>query len=444
MKSFILKSVLFLVIATFLTNCTNSDKFESISPELKTYSLTTNKTVSSLVLTATATPTIYLSDDVIEAYVNSNDATGNFYKSISCQDILSTSGTPVGFSLSIDKSALFGNGFTSGRKIYIKLKGLAIAKVFGTTQIGLIDPTDATKITGISELEYQNFVFPSSTIVDENSLVRHVSLTNAALDINQNTLLEIDNVQFADNSLARTYFDIDSGGFATNHDIVDVTGGTTRYCRVSQYCQFSANSVPSGRGSIRGIMSKYNTDYQFTVRNEGDFKLNNPRIYLFNGTLTENFTSFAVNQLAFANYLDFSTEGTKKWKIVSGALEMSAYSGNVEKNKAYFLVPVDMTVASTIKFDLKVGFFANSLGLKVYRTTNFVPGMKIKDATLYDISTSFSVAFPTANATLTNLTYNIPATVTGNGYFVFEYTGTNISTGPPVTTTVDIDNIIVN
>ena len=123
---------------------------------------------------------------------------------------------------------------------------------------------------------------------------------------------------------------------------------------------------------------------------------------------------------------------------------MSSFSGETERNKTYFIVPVDMTAASTFKFDIKAGFYTNGLGLKVYSTADYVPGMKISDATLFDITTSFSLPTGSTTSFASSGTYNIPSTVTGNGYFVFEYTGTNISTAPPVTTTVDIDNIVIN
>ena len=312
-------------------------------------------------------------------------------------------------------------------------------------QIGLVDPSDPTKLTGISGTVLAKYLFPSDVIVDESTLVRHMSLAAAASDAVQNTLIEIDNVEFADNSIARTYFDIDSGGYATNHDIVDATiGGTSRYLRISQYAHFASHQVPAGRGSIRGVMTKYSSDFQFIVRSEADFHLTDPRTYTFVSTLNETFSSFVTGQVNFPNYLNFSPVGTKKWQVKSGALEMSAYSGNLERNKAYFLIPVDMTAASTFKFDIKAGFYTNGLGLKIYRTADYVPGMKISDATLYDITTSFTL--PTASTTsfASSGTYNIPSTVTGNGYFVFEYTGTNILTGPPVTTTVDLDNIVIN
>lgn len=459
MKKFIFKISTLLVIMVSISSCTKSDNFNSVAQEVPTYNLTTTKTVAQIQALAPIIPSnnnptgsallvqpyTFTTDEIIEAYVTSTDAGGTFYKSISLQDVQAATSTPIGFSISADQTMLFQRGFFSGRKTYINLNGLSIGIVYGSLQIGILDQASSTGISGISGTVLAKYLFPSSTIVDESTLVRHMSLSNAASDNVQNTLIEIDNVEFADNSIARTYFDIDSGGYATNHDIVDATiGGTTRYCRISQYAPFSVNNVPSGTGSIRGVMTKYSSDFQFIVRIEGDFHLTNPRTYNFFGTLSENFSSFATNQVAFPSYLNFSPVGTKKWQIKSGALEMSAFGGSLEHNKTYFVIPVDMTAASTFKFDVKAGFYSNALGLKIYRTADYVPGMKISDATLYDITSNFTL--PTASTTSFSSSgiYNIPATITGNGYFVFEYTGTNIVTAPVLTTTVDIDNIVIN
>ncbi len=447
----IIKSLLFVTLTSLVfTACTDSDKtYKTETQQIQTYTLATNKTVAAIVAATSASPTLYTADDIIEAYVTSNDAAGNFYKSISFQTIPTDASAPIGFSVSVDKSMLFADGFTPGRKVYIKLNGLARGIVFGSMLIGVLDSSSSTGISGISKFDLNSFLFPSETIVSEDTFVRHMTLAQALNNANLNTLIEIDNTSFADNSIARTYFDVDNGGYATNHTIIDNTIGditptVNKYCRVSQYAPFSVGNVPSGRGSIRGVMTKYNSDYQFLVRQENDFKLTVARAYTFFSTLNESFATAVASQISFPKYLNFSPVGTKKWKIVSGALEMSSYSGAVEKSKAYFVVPVNMDAASTFKFDLKVSYFTNSTGFKVYRSSDYVPGMNIKNATLYDISSSLSQPMPSANATLTALTYNIPASITGNGYFIFEYSGTNISTGPPVTSTIDIDNIIVN
>lgn len=457
MNTKILKSILLITTSIFLFSCVNDDYTEPKS-NIKTYELSTTTTVSNVKVLAVnipdvnppinpplpkVLPTLYTADDIIEAYVTSSDETGNFYNSISFQTIPTNNSVPVGFSVSVDlKSAT--EGFIPGRKVYIKLKGLYVGNQFGSLKIGSLYENE---IGRIASYDWKNHLFLSSTIVAENTFVRTLTLTQAATDININTLVEIDNVQFADESLARTYYDKDNGGFATNHNIIDVNGGIPRFLRVSEFALFSSKSIPAGKGKIRGIMSRYKDDYQFLVRSDADVKLINPRNYNFSASFTENFESYAASQKAFPNYLNFDISGTKKWLIKPGNfLEMSSFGGSYEKNKTYFMVPVNMTDANTFTFQIKAAFY-NGSTLKIYRSTNFNPGTKISDATLADITSSFVLPNANTSSFASAGTYTIPTNVTGNGYFIFEYSGTNNpsgTAGPVLTTTIQIDNIVIN
>lgn len=444
MKKLITSLSIFALVLS-LTSCVEDDtNMNDAQTGIVAYDLTATKTVQQIAALATATPVEYTADDIIEAYVTSTDETGTFYNTICFQDIATNTSQPVGFSVSANFSS-YGKGFTPGRKAYIKLKGLYTAIVDGSLKIGTLYNG---AIGRISENEWQNYLFPSSTKISEDDMVRTVSLATAATNTNLNTLIEIENVQFADGSLARTYFDVDSGGSATNHNIVDITGGTTRFFRVSQYALFAYQNVPSGRGKIRGVMTKYSTDFQFIIRHQNDVKLTDPRTYTYGGSLTENFESYALNQKGFTKYLNFATSGTKDWivKSVNGSkcIQMSAFGGSLESNKSYMVVPVDFTAANSLTFQVDADFFSTAFGLKVYRTTDYVPGEKLSKATLYDISSSFS--FPSASTTTFSSagTYNIPSSLQGNGYFVFEYTGSNIAGTSLQTTNCNIDNIVIN
>jgi len=442
----IISSLAILALVFSFTSCVEDDtNMDNTETGIVTYEFTATKTVQQIVtFNNSSTPVAYTADDVIEAYVTSSDETGSFYNTICFQDIATNTSQAVGLSVSANFSS-YAKGFTPGRKAYIKLKGLYTAVVDGSLKIGTLYNGS---IGRISENEWQNYLFPSATKVSENNMARTVSLTTAATNANLNTLIEIDNVQFADGSLARTYFDVDSGGGATNHNIIDITGGTTRYFRVSKYALFAYQNVPSGRGKIRGVMTKYGADFQFIVRHQNDVKLTSPRSYTHVGSLSENFESAAVNQKGFANYLNFATSGTKDWivKSVNGSkcIQMSAYGGAQESNKSYFIVPVDFTAANALTFQVDADFFSTAFGLKVYRTTNYVPGEKLSNATLYEISSSFT--FPTGSTTAFTSagTYTIPTTVQGNGYFVFEYTGSNIAGSSLQTTNCNIDTIVIN
>lgn len=447
MKTRLIKSIAIFSLALGLFSSCVKDDSNVESPEsgIVTYEMTANKTLQDIVaFNNTGNPVEYTADDIVEAYVTSSDETGTFFNSISLQDIATNTSQPTGASVSVNLS-YFSKGFTPGRKIYIKMQGLYTAIVDGSLKIGALFEGSVGRI---SENQWQNHLFPSTTLVSEDNMVRTISLATAANNINLNTLIEIDNVQFADGSLGRTYFDIDSGGFATNHNIVDIAGGSTRFFRVSSFALFAYQNVPSGRGKIRGVMTKFGSDFQFLVRHQNDVKLINPRTYTFNASLNETFQSYAINQKGFANYLNFAELGTKDWLIKSvnssQCIQMSAFGGTLESNKSYFVVPVDFTAANSITFQVDADFFSTGLGLKVYRSMDYAPGKKMANSTLFDITSNF--VLPTANTTsfVSAGTYTFPTAVNGNGYIIFEYTGSNIS-GPALqTTNCNIDNIVIN
>ena len=369
MKTNLLKLVTVVAFISFFVSCSTVDKnVWNETSAIKTYELATTIPVSSV--SVTTTPTVYTTDDIIEAYVTSNDADGNFYKSISFQSVpTSVSTTPIGFSVSVNKAMLYADGFTPGRKVYIKLKGLAIAKVFGSMQIGIADSTTSTGIAGIEPTDYLNYLFPSSTVVDEETLVRHMTLANAGLDVNQNTLVEVDNVQFASSSLGRTLYDVNNGGYATNHTIVDSqNGGTPRIIRISQYATFSVDKVPSGSGNIRGVMTKYNSDYQFMIRQESDLKLTGPRQFM---------DDFATGIGAWTAY---SVTGNEVWTPSSYGnpsycATISGYAGGNKNNEDWLISPsIDFTgkTIGKLVFDSATKYTGNSL--QVYISTNYTSG----------------------------------------------------------------------
>lgn len=446
MKHTNFKIVLFLVMLTSLYSCVNDDKFTDEGISIKTYELVANKTVAEVNAAANVTiPTLYTADDIIEAYVTSSDETGNFFSTICFQTLPTASVKPIGFSVSANFKS-FGHGFTPGRKVFIKLKDLYVAQIDGSLKIGaLFVDNGVNEIGRISTFNWDKHLFPSNIIVSEEQLITTTTVATLNSIENLNILTEIDNVQFGDDALGRTLFDIDSGGGATNHVIIGVGTTSSSVLRTSSFSTFSRANVPAGRGKMRGVLNRFGTTYQFYVRTLNDFKLESPRVYTFSNSLNEGFQSFTNNQRIFSNYLNFSPIGTKDWQVRTGNhLEMSAFGGAVEQNKSYFLIPINMTAASTFTFQVRIQFYSNRTGLKVYRCMDYAPGMKISDATLFDISSSFSIPSASTTTFANAGTYNIPATVTGNGFFVFEYTGTSISAEPLVTTTVQIDNIVVN
>lgn len=450
--------VTILILATF-SSCVNSDEFgvPNLSNECVTIAKT--KEVSDITTLATATTVPYTASetvvDYIEAYVTSSDEGGNFYKSIS---MMSLDGLK-GFSMPVDNYNLYTE-FEPGRKVTIKLdKNRYFNKQHGSTVIGSSYNAGVGRISGV---EYKNVILRSCDDVDEISIVKNLTIAQAKNDQYLNMLIEFDAVQFTDASVGKKYFDatLNSIGGATNHEITDQFGNKV-IVRVSEFAVFASNAVPSKNGKIRGVMTKYNSDYQFMIRTLKDVDLTNDRLdidlyppivgtaLVYDTTLNEPFTSYTTtNQQIFPKYINDAAVGSRYWQVKTFSgnkyIQMSSFGGTPEANRSLFIVPVNMTTANTLSFKTKDGF-NNGAVLKVYYTTNYVPGTQISSATLNNITSSFTIASGTVTGYATNFTnsgtYTIPASVTGNGFFVFEYVG-NGSGG--ATTTMQIDDIVIN
>lgn len=458
-----------LTASLFITlfSCVNSDNYSAPDLSGNCGDLAVTKTVQQVAALATNSLQSYNAasvntPDIIEAYVTSSDEGGNFYKSIS---FVSIDGVK-GFSIPVDDYNLYTK-FPPGTKVFVNMKDRFF---YNNTQTASLEigsffdngtPTILTddKVGRISIVEYQNVLKRGCTKVDENTLVNTVTIAAAKNNANTNKLIEIDAVQFSDEFLGKKYYNAANAiGGATNNVIKDINGNSL-LVRVSEFANFSSKNVASKSGKIRGVLTKYNSDYQLMVRTESDINFTNTRFdssppiggtaITYDATLNEPFTSYATtNQQIFPKYINDAAVGSRYWqvKLFGGNkyIQMSSFGGTPEANRSLFIVPVDLTVASTVSFKTKAGF-ANGACLKVYYSTNYVPGSDISMATLTNITSSFTIDPGLATgypATFTNSgNWNIPGALTGNGFIIFEYVG-NGNAG--VTTTMQIDDIVIN
>ncbi|MGV3695972.1 DUF5689 domain-containing protein [Flavobacterium sp.] len=454
------------VFATF-ASCINDDAYDVPDLSGECVSIPKTKEVSDITNIATAATRQYTTDetltDYIEAYVTSSDEGGNFYKSIS---MMSTDGTK-GFSMPVDNYNLF-NEFEPGRKVTIKLdKNRYFNLQHGSTVIGSSYNGGVGRVSGV---EYKNVILRSCEDKNEDEIVKNLTIAQAKNNQYLNMLIEFDEVQFTDPSLGKKYYDasLNSIGGATNHEITDRFGNRV-ILRVSEFAKFAGNAVPSKNGKIRGVMTKFNNDFQFMIRTLNDVKIDevdgirltidlSPPIVgtnlNFDATLNEPFTSYTTtNQQIFPKYINDAVLGSRYWqlKTFSGNkyIEMTSFNGSGNPGlpaRTLFFVPVNFDAASTFTFKKEIRFNAGQ-ALNVYYVTaaNYTPGAAVNMANFVNITTGagFNITYPATGSSENTFTspgtYNIPGTLTGNGYFVFEYVGSST-----VTTTVQIDDIVIN
>ena len=402
----------------------------------------------------------YTANDIIEGYVVSSDEGGNFYQSMYVQP---TDGSK-GFNISAEVKNIY-TSMEPGRKVFLKLKGLGYANPtsFGIGLIFGAPPTDKYAVDRIAALNVKDYLIPSCDVISEDAIV-HKNLTIAQLTNNNNmylnTLVEINNVQFNDATAGGTYDTDRTDAFDSNTYITDGTNELA--IRTSRYANFAGYNTPTGSGKIRGVLTKYGTGFQLILRTERDVKMENPRIVspshplggtnlVYGGALVEPFTTYTVGDKVFPKYINDQTVGNRYWAVKNYSgnnyIEMSSYAGATAPGvvaKSYFMVPVDFTAANNFTFKTEARYYYGPV-LKVYyvKSQDFNNGF-LNTSVFTDITSSFNIQYPAANNTSLNSfssagVYAIPSTLTGNGYFVFEYSG-----GGTVTTTMQIDDITIN
>lgn len=371
-----MKNLKFLALAftaaTFVS-CVNDDfKEPDLSGECTT--LTPTKTVQEIAALATTSYVKYEGEDIIEAYVTSSDAGGNFYKSIS---LVSVDGQQ-GFSIPVDDYNLYTK-YEPGRRVYVNMKDRYIVRENNALVIGSLynggtpDITNDDEVGRISPVEYKNVIIRSCDKVNEDEYVNNLTISQTLNNNNINKLIELNNVQFSDASLNQNYYDTDvyTIGGGTNHNIVDAAGNTL-IVRVSEYATFASAPIPSGNGKIRGVLTKFGSTFQFMIRSLDDVQLTGPRILpLFE----ETFSTSA----SFANWAKPSVIGSQVWQLNAGAgnpagcADMNGYSGSAQNNEDWLISPaIDLTSApsATLTFQTQRPF--SGTNLQVFVSTNYV------------------------------------------------------------------------
>jgi len=453
MKTTFLKSILALAfIASFTSSCVNDDDYET--PQVDCIETTLQKTKEVSEISASSTVTQYLQNDVIEAYVVSSDKGGNFFKTISFQTLPTIAQPqPSAFSVPVDVSSTFIT-FEPGRKVLIKLQNLYTDLSNGGKRIGgiFVNSTNTPAVGRLPFAQYRTVLNKSCLIVPEDQLKRTLTIPQLLNDANINTLVELDNVQFSNQAITTTYYNPanDLGG-ATNHLLTDAEGNSVIF-RTSSFANFASKPVAPGRGKVRGILTKFGTDYQFIARTEDDIKLTGPRLVPI---FSENFEAISSTgngqNVALPGWSNVSMNaGNEKWeaRIFSNnkyaqfsPFGLNPAENNVDTRLITPAINLDASTGEFLRFGSKIGF-ANGVAVTVWISTNYDGSgtvAAVNSATWTQLNATFapqSTSFPTNFTSSGNVDLS---SYSGNVYISFRYVGGTNS----ITSTYQIDNIEV-
>ena len=369
----------FLAITMTFGSCAKEEfdvpKLSCNQPDLKV-----NRTVEEVRAVTNSIVTQYTYDDIIEAYVVSSDEEGNFFKTISFQTLATATTPAIAFSVPVDASNTYID-FRLGNKVYIKMKNQYTDIYFGGMRIGNIY-VNAYKEGGVGRIspnDYKKVLNASCTIIDESQLVKQLTIGEALDDLKLNTLIELKDVVFTEAAIGRHYYEEtnDVGG-ATNWNLRDKAGNQIIF-RTSGYADFSGHLVPEGSGTVRGILTKFGTDYQLMVRSEKDIAMSGNRSVPF---FTEDFQSVKNNvNFALPGWSNVVEKASKLWKSIvyggNGYAEFNTTSTTAAENVAWLVSPkIDLKDYKNVvlsfrsaQHDLKIDSSLNTL--EVYVSTNF-------------------------------------------------------------------------
>lgn len=197
-----------------------------------------------------------ISDDlIIKAIVTGNDESGNIYKQIYVQD---ASGA---INLGVDQNSIYAS-YQVGQEVFIQLKDLFVVKYGGELQIGM----GSTNANRISWEMFKAKAFHNSWPNPANATPKVVQL-NALTDNMVHQLVEIKDVTFVNGGKKP----FTTGDATTNEQIKSATGNVLDV-RSSNFSNFAKDILPIGKGTVVGILGRFNGGWQLFLRTKADVK----------------------------------------------------------------------------------------------------------------------------------------------------------------------------
>lgn len=387
----------------------------------------------------------------MEGYVISSDEGGNFFEELIIQD--KAENPTIGIKVLIDVNPLSVR-YEPGRKVYVKLNGLVVGITNGVLTLGVLDGNRVGKIPQPAE---------NKTILRsaEKATIVPLPLDFAEFtDDKTNLFIELQDVQFnrnqvlGDNPLSYASEEFDQ--FDGERNLETCSTGSSRVFSTSTFADFKSLTLPSGRGSMKAILSKnfFGDAFNININTPEDINFDNtercdPDFFECTGPsgggaiiFEENFEGFGTYNAAGWDNINISGTSTD-WFISSFSgnfySRISAFNSGNSEADVWLVTPeinLDNTEGEELSFDLEAAF-DNGTILSVYVSTDYAGDpttatWQILDATIpVGPSGGFGGLQPIGPINI--------SCVEGTAVFGFFYEGSD----PGATTRYHLDNLKV-
>jgi len=475
--STIYKLMILLFAATFAVSCVQDDDYDTPNLEVTPPDLSgTEITISALkqlLLQAQPdenqdgeiTDALTIEDDIyITGYVISNDEFGNIYEELLLQDEFEN--PTIGIRVMINVNPLF-IFYEFGRRTHIQLQGLTVGVENGLLTLGVLNGNSIDKLGATQMTKY---------IKRDIEVKEIVPLPMNISDFNKdktNLYIRLTDVQFHRNDVLgdnpKTYAGEPGDDFDGERILESCLEGLSTVFSTSTFADFKAVTMPSGRGTLDGILT---LDFYGETPN---VVVNSPLSINFDSTdrcdpsevdcglasstgANELFSEFFETQnegapISGNGWINYNEEGSRVWKSFfsdgnNPSLGLSATIGSYQSGDdstiAWLIMPefdFDAQDGETLNFKTSNSFDNGSTLELLFSNDWDGDTATITSATWDLIPAAYIVSdddpydewFPSGNVSLD--------CITGTGYLAFKYQG---SGDEDFDGTYELDEIEVN
>ena len=195
----------------------------------------------------TGSVTVIDSNYSIVGNITTEETNGAFYKEIYMEDL----------SGAIKIQLKASGGLYIGDSIRINVKDVTMSEYGDLIQLDNIDVD-----LQVVKIATEKFIEPFES-----------SINQLSINEDQSRLVKLNDVEFTE--MGMTY--ADAINLTTGSRILSDCNGNTISVRTSGYANFADDTLPSGKGSVIGIFTIYNSEKQFVVRDINEVKLDSTR-----------------------------------------------------------------------------------------------------------------------------------------------------------------------
>ena len=287
MKNILIKTCGIIGFLTILC-CVDGREFDEIE-KLCTTDISANITFAELD-SLVQDEVIQIQEDLIlEGYVISSDRAGNFFGVLYLQDALSNSSKGIQLEMDLRESHLL---FPEGSKVLVKLKDLYLGKRGSNIRIGSVFSSFGNlsigRLPGGKVFDHL-FVF-----CDEQGLLEpRITTIPEIEELPSNILVQLENVEFAEEVLGETYALAQE---ETQRTLMDCEENEIALLN-SGYADFQAEPLPKANGTLTAILTKNGDTPQLIIRKLDDVNFTEERC-------PEIITEFTSNQIFISELAD--------------------------------------------------------------------------------------------------------------------------------------------